>query len=202
MGVEIAGGNATTSVMSPDLATQPSDVQLTSNALYPTREAIGQQVIIEWSVMSIDRDYTLDVGTALLPGYAERPAYDIAARVAGWSESGGGQEPNLIRAELHVYRDDIPEGRAWSWRIVGGRAGTAIEFPELPFARDGFDFNVLEGDSVSVHALTTAKLPIGYDDLATRARGFDDLKTQISGTNGQLITQDLTDFVDDPEPDL
>jgi hypothetical protein len=127
--------------------------------------------------------------------------YDPAARQASWDESAGAQEPNLVRAELHVYRDDIPEGRAWTWRIVGGRAGTAIEFPELPLARDGFEFNVIDGDTVSVHALTTAKLPVGYDDVNTRTHGFDDVKKQVTGASGQLITQDLADFVDDPEPE-
>lgn len=201
VGIEVGNRTAVGAALSPELATETTDVLFTASSIFPPTTAIGQHLIFEWSPVAGDRDYTLNVTGAVLREYTARPAYDPATRAASWTESGAGQEPNLVRSELHAFRDDIPEGRAWTWRIVGGRDGTQVVFPQLPPARDGFDFNVIDGDTVAVHTLTTAKLPAGYDDAAVRAHGFADLKNQVAGTKGQLVTQDLTDFVDQPDPE-
>ncbi len=194
---------ATTTVAMPDIPAVAGDVILTSSAVFPPRAAIGQQTILEWSAATLDRDYTLDVGNARIVEMTSRPTYDPAARIARWTESGGGQAPNYSRASVSIYRDDIPEGRAWSWRIAGAHVllpeSSELAFPVLPAARDGFEFNVIDGDTASVSVLTTAKLPAGYGDAATRTHAFDDVKKQITGTSGQLIIQDLWDFVDEAE---
>jgi hypothetical protein len=76
----------------------------------------------------------------------------------------------LLRWSRWLRSDDIPEGRAWTWRIAGVHAGGEIAFPQVPLALDGFDFNVIGADTTaSVTFLTTAKLPAGYGDVATQA---------------------------------
>lgn len=184
---------ASTTVALPDITAVAGDLILTSSAVFPPPGAPGQQTILEWTPATNGRDYTLNVANARLTEIIERPTYDPASRVVSWSEASGGQAPNFTRASLSVFRDDIPEGRAWSWRIASAHAGSEVAFPVLPPARDGFDFNVIGGDTSSVSVLTTAKLPAGYDDVETRTHAFDDVKAQITGTTGQLIIQDLVD---------
>lgn len=193
---------ATTAVLLPEIPVATGDRVLTSSAVFPPQGAVGQQTILEWSAATTDRDYTLNVGNAKLDEFATRPTYDPAEHLVSWTEGAGGQAPNFSRASVSIFRDDIPEGRGWSWRIVSAHDGSSLAFPVLPPARDGFDFNVIDGDSAAVSLLTTAKLPAGYGDIATRTHAFDDLKTQITGISGQLIIQDLTDPVPEPQPDL
>lgn len=190
-GATLDGVAAISTIRMPEITPLDGDVVLTSSAPYPPLESIGEQLILEWSPASgNDRDYSLNVGGAMLAGYSVAPTY--ATRVVSWSE-GSGQAANFARASMSVYRDDIPEGRAWTWRIAGAHDGAALAFPALPVARDGFDFNVADGDSASVNVLTTARLPSGYDDPAVRANAFGDLKQHVSGTSGQLVIQELFD---------
>lgn len=190
-GADLAGATAASTIRMPEITPASGDVIMTSSAPYPALDSIGEQVIIEWSPASTS-DYSLDVGDATLASYTAAPTYDPATHLASWS-LGTGQAPNFVRASVAAYRDDIPEGRAWSWRIAGAHEGSELAFPELPLARDGFDFNLQGGDTASVDVLTTAKLPVGYGELATRAHAFGDLKTQITGPSGQLVIQELFD---------
>jgi hypothetical protein len=151
----------------------------------------GQQVIHEWAPVSAGVSYSLDIGDAQLAPFATRPVFDSARGIASWTERPGGQDPNYVRVNLAVFRDDIPEGRGWDWRLVAPRDGTTIVFPTLPADREGFSFNVIDGDLSTVTKLTTAKLPVGYDDRTVRERAFSDLRAQITGERGQLVVQDL-----------
>lgn len=168
----------------------PGTTALTATAFVPAANQFGEQLVMDWEPSG--GSYALDVSATLIAPYASGGTYDPATHSIAWTEAGGVQ-PDVVRAQLGAYRDDIPEGRAWSWRIVAPHGGTKVSYPRLP--NDGFDFNPAEGDTVSISQLTTARLPAGYA-RAVRERGFDTLKRLITGPSGRLVVQEL--YV--PEP--
>jgi hypothetical protein len=183
-GAAPSGTTAATQIVLPD-ASAPTLVETTLFG-----DQFGQQLIYEARAAAAT-PYSLDVGNALLPAYASTPAYDPDRRVVSWSEGSGAQTPNVVRARIHAYRDAIPEGRAWGWRIIAPRTATTITYPQLPVF--GFDFNVQASDIVGVDELTTAQVPGGY--AAVRRDGFGDLSSVLLGTTGSLIVQTLADMM-------
>lgn len=146
----------------------------------------GQQSLYEWGAASTT--YTLDAATGLsLPSYSAYPTFDPATRTIAWSETGGSAQPDAVRARIHAYRDDIPAGTSWGWRIIAPRTGASVTLPQLPVL--GFDFNAHDTDTVGVDELTTLRLPGGY--AAWRARGFTDVTRAVSGPSGSITQQTL-----------
>jgi hypothetical protein len=123
----------------------------------------------------------------LLPPLLNRGAYDLAARTVSWSEGATGAAPaDLVRVAITGFRDDIPEGRAWRWKLSAPRTTTTVAFPILP--SDGFDFNPAAGDTIAVSDIALAKLPGGYG-RAVRERGFDDFKRFVAGASGRIVVE-------------
>jgi hypothetical protein len=145
----------------------------------------GQQSRYDWGAASTT--YTLDAATATLPPYASSPTFDPATRTVTWTEGSGSVQPDAIRAHIHGYRDDIPAGTSWGWRIVAPRTGTSITLPQLPVT--GFDFNAHDTDTLGVDELTAIDVPGGY--AAWRARGFTDIHRAVSAASGSISLQTL-----------
>lgn len=180
-GTNPASGSASTSVLMPST----SATELTATSEMPVSSEVGQQLIYHWHDANLV--YNLDLASVQLPPYASAPTYDPASRTLAWTERAGAVEPELVRARIHVYRDDIPAGRAWGWRIAAPRSGTSIAYPKLPIV--DFDFNPAAGDAIGVDDLTTISLPGGYAGFHTTA--FADVRRAISGTLGRIVTQSL-----------
>ncbi|MBA2543239.1 MAG: hypothetical protein H0V17_26595 [Deltaproteobacteria bacterium] len=176
------------------------DVLLTSSTPFPPPGAFGQHTLIEWDPI-VSTDYTLRVADNQVLPFTSQPTYDPASRTASWTEGALGQAPNYVQVSLNIFRDDIPEGRGWDWRMVAPRDGTSYVFPTLPPDASDFELNVIDGDVSTVTGLTTAKLPAGYDDKVVRERAFGDVKAQIEGESGQLVIQTLADL-EPTEPGL
>jgi len=180
-GVNPSAGTATTSVQMP-VATA---TRLTATSEQPVTGEVGQQLVFHWHDAS--SAYSLDLSSVQLPPYASAPTYDAASRTLAWTERAGAVEPELVRARIHVYRDDIPAGHSWGWRIVAPRKATSIVYPKLPVV--DFDFNPAAGDAIGIDELTTMSLPGGYAGFHTTA--FADVHRAISGTLGRIVVQSL-----------
>lgn len=175
-----SGTTAATSIVLPN-ANAPT---LVATTLWG--DTYGQQAIFQ-SRAATATPYSLDVGNALLPPYDSMPGYDAGTRTLAWTERAGAQTPNVVRARIHAYRDALPAGRAWGWRIVAPRTATSITFPALPVF--GFDYNVKATDVAGVDELTSAQVAGGY--AAVRPDGFGDLDRLVIGTTDSLIVQTL-----------
>jgi hypothetical protein len=167
----------------------------TSTLIVTAPEDPGEQLIFEWAPSG--GGYSLAVDSVLLPAFTDRGGYDQGARRVTWNETGGALQPDVVRVSIGGYRDDIPEGRAWQWRLVAPRTGTSVAYPTLP--NDGFDFNPTAGDTITIRELSTAKLPAGYV-RSVREQGFADFKRLVAGASGRLVQQTLQDppGIDDP----
>jgi hypothetical protein len=181
-GVATANHAATANVSMPP----STGTELTATNLFPTSGEIGIQTIYNWHAATTA--YSLDVGSVLLPPFSTAPTFTPATRTIGWTERAGALQPDLVRARIHVYRDAIPSGTAWSWRIVAARNGTSITYPQLPVI-DSFDFTPAADDTVTVDELTTVSLPGGFAGFRTKA--FSEPRGAISGTLGRIVQQDL-----------
>jgi len=160
--------------------------ELTATNLYPVNGQVGAQTIYNWHAATTN--YALDVGSVLLPAFATSPTFDPGTRVLSWTERAGDQQPDVVRARIHVYRDAIPSGPSWSWRIVAPRTATSITYPKLPVI-DNVDFNPVAGDIISIDELTTLSLPGGFAGF--RTKGFSEPRGAIAGTLGRIVQQDL-----------
>jgi hypothetical protein len=178
-GVSPSGGSAVAQLALPSASAS----SLVATSLYSTD--IGAQLIFDAQPPS--GAYALDVSSALLPRYSASPAYDPALRSIAWTEGTGPVQPDLVRTRIHVYRDAIPSGRAWGWRMIAPRSGTNVTYPQLPSF--GFDFNPTATDTVGVDELTTASVPGGY--AAARPIGFGELTPLVIGTTSKLVVQSL-----------
>jgi hypothetical protein len=164
-----------------------ASTQITVSIGYPASSTEkGQQMVFDWGAASAA--YTLDYATASLPRYETSPAYDPATRTVTWTEGSAPMQPDLVRARIHAYRDDIPASHSWGWRIVAPRSSaTSVTYPQLPIV--DFDFNPKDGDIVGVDELTNVKLPGGY--AALRPRAFGDIKGAVSGASGKIFIEAL-----------
>ena len=106
-----------------------------------------------------------------------------------WTERTGGTAADLVRAQLDVFRDDIPTGRVWHWRLAVARGSTpAVKFPTLPPVA-GFDFNPASGDTTVIGELTELRLPGGLNPWRTQV--FTPTAQSIVGAAGHIALQTL-----------
>ena len=133
--------------------------------LFPTAGmAESLQRIVAWGLSAVDP--SVDLGALALAPYTTAPRYDAATRTIAWTE-GTGAPADLVRAELHVFREGDP-AHTWDWQIVAARgAAPSVSYPVLPVL--DFDFNVQAGDSAGVRELETAAVPGGYAAVRSRA---------------------------------
>ncbi|NVB83155.1 MAG: hypothetical protein HOV81_32575 [Kofleriaceae bacterium] len=155
---------------------------LTVTTQFPTTSELGRQQIYNWQPASTV--YVLDLGSVQLAPYASAPAYDRTARVVSWTE-GTGAQGDVVRARLHLYRDDIPAGRTWTWRIAAPRTATSVAYPQLPVL--DFDFNAQPSDTLSIDELTTIQVPGGYAGF--RAHAYGDPMLGVTGASGRMVIQ-------------
>lgn len=158
-------GAVTTRVRLPDTTGLGMTADVVSQ-VFPVASELGQQTIHE--IVDPSVPYSLDLASAMVPRYTAAPAYDVASRTLGWGEAASATQATVVRAAIHGYRDAIPAGRTWSWRIIAAKTATHITFPALP-PLDGFSFVPAAGDTVGVDELTTANVPYA----AFRTHGFD-----------------------------
>jgi hypothetical protein len=169
-------GSAITSIAEPH--TPNGTIALTVTQEWPQDSELSQQAV--YSLQPWGAAYTADLATARLPEVSTMPAFQADTATITWTERTGGMSPSLVRASVRIFRDAIPAGRAWQWRIAAPRTGASTTLPHLPLA-GGFDFNPMAGDSFTVEDLTTALVPGGYD--AVRAHAFAELvNVMASGT--------------------
>jgi hypothetical protein len=167
--VAVSGGSLSVPVTMPD-TTGLGMSMLVSSQLDPISTEAGQQGIHE--IAPADQPYNVDLSTAMLPRYVAAPTYAVATRSIAWGEAASATETaTLVRARIHVYRNDVPSGRTWSWEIVAPKNGTNVTFPTLPDV-DGFSFVPNATDTVTIDELTTVGIAGGYD--GNRAHAFDD----------------------------
>ncbi len=123
-----------------------------------------------------------------MQAYASAPVYDLAAHTVTWTERAGGTPGDVVRVGMQMYRDDIPTGRAWRWRLAAARTGTSVKFPTLPPVA-GFDFNPIASDTVAIDDLTMMRLPGGLAPWRTTI--FAPLAQTLTGTTGHVAVQTL-----------
>ena len=161
----------------------PDATMLTVTNQFPVATELGAQAVYDWRPATTS--YALDLAANQLPGFTGAPVYSSATHAISWTERAGTVEATVVSARIRAFRDDIPSGRAWTWRIVAPRSGTTVLLPKLP--NDGFDYNPSGSDTASVDELTTELVPGGYS--AIRANAFAPLTAAITGPSGQLIVQ-------------
>jgi len=163
---------------------------LTMTTLFPTTGTgeIGQQYIYDWDNAATTAK-NIDLATSLLHAYATAPVYDKGTHAVSWTERTPGLTPDAMRVLLQIYRDDIPAGYAWRWKLAGAR-GTdpSITFPTLPTV-NGFDFNPAADDTVGISDLTGLRLPGGL--APWRASIFAPIPHAITGAAGHITVQSL-----------
>jgi hypothetical protein len=173
--------SATTAAVMPDTSV-PAEVATT---LFPQDSELGEQTVYD-VVASTNAAYSLAVTPAMLPRYITAPAYDATSHSVGWGEAPATVQPDLVRVRIHAYRDDIPNGRSWTWEIASTRTATTVTFPVLP-ALDGFSFDPIATDTVGIDELTTASIPGGFS--AVRTHPFDDAAPRV--TTGRAVVETL-----------
>jgi hypothetical protein len=200
-GADVANASAIVNLVQPVTGA----TMLTSAHAYPPETEHGEQVIYEWGVPTTS--YTLSFGASMLGRYlstmTEPIRYDVASRKVVWKESAGLPATYVI-AGIRVYRDDLPEGRAWKWRMAMPRQAspddvrTTVAFPALPIG--AFDLNPQGTDVVVVSELTSIRLPdpLGYADVRTHA--FDDVRRWIVDQDGKMVIQRLFEPTLAPPP--
>lgn len=156
-------------------------VELTVATEFPTAGEQGRERIYNWHAPTTT--YNLDIASAQVPRYASAPIF--TNNMLTWTERSSGNEPDLVRADVHVYRDAFPQGRSWRWHIAAPRTGTMVKFPTLPVL--DFDFNLHDGDIAGVDELQTISLPGGF--AGVRTHPFDNVARAISGTVGRITVQ-------------
>lgn len=177
------GGSLTIHAAMPD-TTGLGMSMLVASQLYPIAGELGQQGIAD--IVPADQPYNLDLSSGMVPRYVAAPAYDVTTRSIAWGEAPASGTADVVRARLHVYRDDIPFGRSWTWEIVAAKNGTNVTFPTLP-AVDGYSFVPITTDSVTIDELTTERVPGGY--AANRPQAFADPVSQL--TSGRAVIEVL-----------
>jgi hypothetical protein len=167
-----------------DMPVASGALGLTVSEAAPAATDFGEQRVFEWGAWK--PSYALDFAGALLPAYASAPTYDPAARSVTWTENSGGVAPDFVRAQIHVFRDGVADGKRWSWAIVAPRgAGPSVTFPRFPAG--GFDFTPHADDAIGIDDVMNASAPPGYD--AVRAHGFDDVQSYVAGSSGRFVVQ-------------
>jgi len=182
---------STTQYVDPLAATATFDLPATMGTLaairvtaFPLPIAISQQQVLIWGA-SLAPSIPFD--TLVLAQFTSQPTYDIATRAVRWVE-GPGPSGNVVRTELHAYREGTP-ARLWDWQLVSARGGAAsVTYPKLPVG--DFDFMPAATDAYGVTSLETANLPGGYPAIRARA-----LRTRLDvvtpGAAGLLAYQQL-----------
>jgi len=158
---------------------------LTATNLYAAGGEHGQQTIYDWGTTSAS--YSLDVAGAVLPPYATAPTFGVSTRTVTWTERATTSQPDVMIAGLQVFRDAIPTGHAWRWRLAGPRTGTTLTFPTLATA--AFDYTPSSTDIVAVTELTALRVPGGF--AAWRAEPFAPLTEAVTATPGHAVIQTL-----------
>jgi hypothetical protein len=151
----------------------------------PHSGSLSQYLYFDWGAMT--ETYMLDVSTVFIGAYQSNPAYDAGTRTISWTEGSAPLAADLVRGHIHVYRDGVPSGSSWGWRILAPHAAASVTFPQLPVV--GFDFTPSASDTTTIDELTTAKVPGGYD--AWRAHGFTDFARAVTGASGTMSVQML-----------
>ena len=177
----VAAGAATGTLAMP---VADGALDLTVSEALPAAGDFGEQRVFEWSASS--PSYGLDFASARLPVYSTAPSYDAASRTLVWTETGGSVSPSFVRAQIHAFRDGLPDGTRWSWAIVAPRgAAQSVEFPRFPGT--GFDFTPRAGDVIGVDDVVNIGGPFGYDQV--RAHGFDDVQSYVTGPSGRIVIE-------------
>jgi hypothetical protein len=153
-------------------------------AASPHAVALSSQELVMWGT-AIPSPFEFEA--LALAQFTSPPAYDIATRTVTWVE-GPGPSGNVVRTELHAFRDGTP-ARMWDWQLATARTGPAsVTYPKLPIG--DFDFMPAATDSYGVKDLETANLPGGY--AAIRARAVRTRLDVVSPASaGQLSYQRL-----------
>jgi hypothetical protein len=179
----VAGGGVTNALAMP---MAPGMFALTVSDGGPTASEHGEQEIYDWGAWTAS--YTLDVQAAMLPAFDSAPAYDPATHRVTWTERAAPTAPDVVRAQIEVDRDTIPQDTTWTWAIVAPRgSGPGVTYPQFP--PGAFDYNPGAGDIVSVHDLTTLRVPGGYD--AIRATAFANPVSYVAGPSGRIVSEQL-----------
>ena len=176
-------GNAANAVLPiPDVT---NAIVVTESDILPS-DVVSRQRIFDWGPASAN--FALDVGGAVLHGYATAPAFDPASHAVTWQEVAG-VTGDVVLAQYHSFRLDATLSHDWVWTIAAPRAMTPkVGYPVIP--TDVFDFNTNATDSSDVRQLTNAKIPGGYDGI--RALIMDDaLNGQVAGATGHAVIEDV-----------
>jgi hypothetical protein len=145
-----------------------------------TRNGISQQDVVDWGPFAAA--YTLDLASALLADFTERPSFDAANHAIAWTESTGAA-PDFTIVQFEINRDPT----FWTWEIAAPYTAGTVVLPVLP--ADGATFNALATDTSNFFSAESAKVPGGYD--AVRANVLSNLGTQamsfVAGATGLAV---------------
>ena len=191
--------------MDPVVITRPrvdGSTSLLVSTAYPRPDTYDEQSIYSWEPTPVAPPLTINVNLGQrLPAYVNTGTqsnpvigtFNPTSRELVWNEGTGTETSELVRARVRFYRDDIPQGTAWTWNIVAPRGtSTAFPFPQLPVLMP-LDLNPAAGDIAAIEELTNISLPaipgfpVAYD--AVRPNAFGDVNTLISPATGTMIVQ-------------
>lgn len=152
---------------------------------FPRTNELDEQVIYSTQPMATPLVVSLQ---PRLPQYGNLG--EVRGSKVAWTERANGTvTPTMVRARVRFYRDDIPEGVAWTWQIIAPRtAASEVTFPALP--AEAMHLQPLDTDTGAIEELTNFKLP-GADAAAAynqaRLDGFAEPSTFAPTTNNQTL---------------
>lgn len=146
----------------------------------------SKQNLVTWGVPVTDP--VIATAPRVLAPYLTLPVWNADTRTVTWTE-GAGAKAEVVRAEVHAFRDGVP-AHAWDWQLIAPRgAASSVTYPSWPGGGD-FDFAPKTGDSTGMRELENISVTGGYG--AIRARG---LRTRLDvptlAPAGQLAYQQV-----------
>lgn len=151
-------------------------------------EGNTQHTVIDWAPSAAA--YALDVGAALLAGFASAPALDPAAHTIAWTLASTGAQPDFAHV-TSFYTRETGGLLAWRWEIVGPSA-TSVTLPVLP--GELAMFNPVASDTV-FHEVEIAKVPGGYDAVRAHALSAGGVPGIGVGASGRALTATFVEAV-------
>src|SRR5262249_165904 len=108
--------------------TTPSLVEVGVNQHVVVTANVGAVVQTVTSIVPTSTAFTLDLGAALLPGYADPPTFDLSNHRVLWQPTGGALTPDVTFARIPIERATA----FWEWYVIPPYVAAHLPLPTPP----------------------------------------------------------------------